>query len=167
MLGRALGYKGPLITACSFSYYYCCCYYYSLSFQGNGGSTLHALQQLNDIYGKSLGRLRVILIHAGISYFSFLNVKNDLLLLLLLLCLLLASHFTFSVWFYLFTPVWAAVTVSIFHFYTKSKTQNGNITKSPNKISVMHFHPYLWLYEFEVRAFKWKCLVWLFHCKLQ
>ncbi|XP_076736899.1 fucose-1-phosphate guanylyltransferase isoform X1 [Maylandia zebra] len=32
---------------------------------GNGGSTLHALQQLNDIYGKSLGRLRVILIHAG------------------------------------------------------------------------------------------------------
>ncbi|XP_039908865.1 fucose-1-phosphate guanylyltransferase isoform X1 [Simochromis diagramma] len=32
---------------------------------GNGGSTLYALQQLNDIYGKSLGRLRVILIHAG------------------------------------------------------------------------------------------------------
>nr|XP_040041243.1 fucose-1-phosphate guanylyltransferase [Gasterosteus aculeatus aculeatus] len=32
---------------------------------GNGGSTLYALQQLNDIYGKSLERLRVILIHAG------------------------------------------------------------------------------------------------------
>ncbi|KAF3691009.1 Serine/threonine-protein kinase TNNI3K [Channa argus] len=32
---------------------------------GNGGSTLYALQQLNDIYGKALGRLRVILIHAG------------------------------------------------------------------------------------------------------
>ncbi|XP_003439856.1 fucose-1-phosphate guanylyltransferase [Oreochromis niloticus] len=32
---------------------------------GNGGSTLYALQQLNDIYGKSLGKLRVILIHAG------------------------------------------------------------------------------------------------------
>ncbi|CAK6955342.1 fucose-1-phosphate guanylyltransferase [Scomber scombrus] len=32
---------------------------------GNGGSTLYALQQLMDIYGKSLGRLRVILIHAG------------------------------------------------------------------------------------------------------
>lgn len=35
-------------------------------FQGNGGSTLYALQQLNDIYGKSLERLRVILIHAGL-----------------------------------------------------------------------------------------------------
>uniref|UniRef100_A0A3Q1EQJ1 Fucose-1-phosphate guanylyltransferase n=1 Tax=Acanthochromis polyacanthus TaxID=80966 RepID=A0A3Q1EQJ1_9TELE len=32
---------------------------------GNGGSTLYALQQLNDIYGKCLSRLRVILIHAG------------------------------------------------------------------------------------------------------
>ncbi|XP_076583404.1 fucose-1-phosphate guanylyltransferase [Chaetodon auriga] len=32
---------------------------------GNGGSTLCALQQLTDIYGKSLSRLRVILIHAG------------------------------------------------------------------------------------------------------
>ncbi|XP_038572026.1 fucose-1-phosphate guanylyltransferase-like [Micropterus salmoides] len=32
---------------------------------GNGGSTLYALQQLSDIYGKTLGRLRVILIHAG------------------------------------------------------------------------------------------------------
>ncbi|XP_035509879.1 fucose-1-phosphate guanylyltransferase [Morone saxatilis] len=32
---------------------------------GNGGSTLYALQQLNDIYGKTLSRLRVILIHAG------------------------------------------------------------------------------------------------------
>lgn len=32
---------------------------------GNGGSTLYALQQLNDIYGESLSRLRVILIHAG------------------------------------------------------------------------------------------------------
>ncbi|XP_054458477.1 fucose-1-phosphate guanylyltransferase [Anoplopoma fimbria] len=32
---------------------------------GNGGSTLYALQQLNEIYGKTLGKLRVILIHAG------------------------------------------------------------------------------------------------------
>ncbi|KAM4740099.1 fucose-1-phosphate guanylyltransferase [Anableps anableps] len=32
---------------------------------GNGGSTLHALQQLNDIYGKALSNMRVILIHAG------------------------------------------------------------------------------------------------------
>ncbi|KAM4549199.1 fucose-1-phosphate guanylyltransferase [Odontesthes bonariensis] len=32
---------------------------------GNGGSTLNALQQLNDIYGKALSRMRVILIHAG------------------------------------------------------------------------------------------------------
>ncbi|XP_029355337.1 fucose-1-phosphate guanylyltransferase isoform X2 [Echeneis naucrates] len=32
---------------------------------GNGGSTLYALQQLDDIYGKALGQLRVILIHAG------------------------------------------------------------------------------------------------------
>ncbi|KAM3876071.1 fucose-1-phosphate guanylyltransferase [Diretmus argenteus] len=32
---------------------------------GNGGSTLYALQRLNDIYGKALGRFRVILIHAG------------------------------------------------------------------------------------------------------
>lgn len=32
---------------------------------GNGGSTLHALQQLSDIYEKTLSRLRVILIHAG------------------------------------------------------------------------------------------------------
>lgn len=32
---------------------------------GNGGSTLYALQQLSDIYGTSLGRLKVILIHAG------------------------------------------------------------------------------------------------------
>ncbi|KAK5870149.1 hypothetical protein PBY51_024806 [Eleginops maclovinus] len=32
---------------------------------GNGGSTLYALQQLKDIYGKNLCRLRVILIHAG------------------------------------------------------------------------------------------------------
>ncbi|XP_061540363.1 fucose-1-phosphate guanylyltransferase [Phycodurus eques] len=32
---------------------------------GNGGSTLHALQQLSDIYGPTLCRLRVILIHAG------------------------------------------------------------------------------------------------------
>ncbi|XP_072245772.1 fucose-1-phosphate guanylyltransferase [Leuresthes tenuis] len=32
---------------------------------GNGGSTLYALQQLNDIYGKSISRMRVILIHAG------------------------------------------------------------------------------------------------------
>ncbi|XP_056234896.1 serine/threonine-protein kinase TNNI3K isoform X1 [Seriola aureovittata] len=32
---------------------------------GNGGSTLCALQQLDDIYGKALGRQRVILIHAG------------------------------------------------------------------------------------------------------
>ncbi|XP_039984086.1 fucose-1-phosphate guanylyltransferase [Xiphias gladius] len=32
---------------------------------GNGGSTLYALQELDDIYGKDLGRLRVILIHAG------------------------------------------------------------------------------------------------------
>ncbi|XP_059196611.1 serine/threonine-protein kinase TNNI3K isoform X2 [Centropristis striata] len=32
---------------------------------GNGGSTLYALQQLNDVYGKAVGRLRVILIHAG------------------------------------------------------------------------------------------------------
>ncbi|XP_029003628.1 fucose-1-phosphate guanylyltransferase [Betta splendens] len=32
---------------------------------GNGGSTLYTLQQLNDIYGKTLGKLRIILIHAG------------------------------------------------------------------------------------------------------
>ncbi|XP_017262860.1 fucose-1-phosphate guanylyltransferase [Kryptolebias marmoratus] len=32
---------------------------------GNGGSTLYALQQLEDIYGNSLSGLRVILIHAG------------------------------------------------------------------------------------------------------
>ncbi|XP_034387648.1 serine/threonine-protein kinase TNNI3K isoform X1 [Cyclopterus lumpus] len=32
---------------------------------GNGGSTLYALQQLDDIYGKALGGLRVLLIHAG------------------------------------------------------------------------------------------------------
>ncbi|XP_033936832.1 fucose-1-phosphate guanylyltransferase [Pseudochaenichthys georgianus] len=32
---------------------------------GNGGSTLYALQQLNEVYGKTLCRLRVILIHAG------------------------------------------------------------------------------------------------------
>ncbi|XP_037625326.1 fucose-1-phosphate guanylyltransferase [Sebastes umbrosus] len=32
---------------------------------GNGGSTLFALQQLSDIYGEALSRLRVILIHAG------------------------------------------------------------------------------------------------------
>ncbi|KAM8873888.1 fucose-1-phosphate guanylyltransferase [Spinachia spinachia] len=32
---------------------------------GNGGSTLYALQQLSDIYGKVLESLRVILIHAG------------------------------------------------------------------------------------------------------
>ncbi|XP_041861495.1 fucose-1-phosphate guanylyltransferase [Melanotaenia boesemani] len=32
---------------------------------GNGGSTLYALQQLNDIYGKALNTMRVILIHAG------------------------------------------------------------------------------------------------------
>ncbi|XP_041647420.1 fucose-1-phosphate guanylyltransferase [Cheilinus undulatus] len=32
---------------------------------GNGGSTLYALQQLNDLYGKTLSTLRIILIHAG------------------------------------------------------------------------------------------------------
>uniref|UniRef100_A0A3P9INQ5 Fucose-1-phosphate guanylyltransferase n=1 Tax=Oryzias latipes TaxID=8090 RepID=A0A3P9INQ5_ORYLA len=32
---------------------------------GNGGSTLHALQQLKSVYGEALSRLRVILIHAG------------------------------------------------------------------------------------------------------
>nr|XP_019936510.1 PREDICTED: fucose-1-phosphate guanylyltransferase [Paralichthys olivaceus] len=32
---------------------------------GNGGSTLYALQQLDDLYGKALSRMRVILIHAG------------------------------------------------------------------------------------------------------
>ncbi|XP_026160692.1 fucose-1-phosphate guanylyltransferase [Mastacembelus armatus] len=32
---------------------------------GNGGSTLYTLQQLHDMYGKALCRLRVILIHAG------------------------------------------------------------------------------------------------------
>ncbi|XP_005795797.1 fucose-1-phosphate guanylyltransferase [Xiphophorus maculatus] len=32
---------------------------------GNGGSTLYALQQLNDIYGKALSNMRIILIHAG------------------------------------------------------------------------------------------------------
>ncbi|XP_029285925.1 fucose-1-phosphate guanylyltransferase [Cottoperca gobio] len=32
---------------------------------GNGGSTLYALQQLKDIFGKALCRLRVILVHAG------------------------------------------------------------------------------------------------------
>ncbi|XP_068447437.1 serine/threonine-protein kinase TNNI3K isoform X1 [Clinocottus analis] len=32
---------------------------------GNGGSTLYALQQLDAIYGKALGSLRVLLIHAG------------------------------------------------------------------------------------------------------
>ncbi|KAM4629428.1 fucose-1-phosphate guanylyltransferase [Polymixia lowei] len=32
---------------------------------GNGGSTLYALERLDNIYGKALGRFRVILIHAG------------------------------------------------------------------------------------------------------
>lgn len=32
---------------------------------GNGGSTLHTLKQLEEIYGKALSRFRVILIHAG------------------------------------------------------------------------------------------------------
>ncbi|XP_054645697.1 fucose-1-phosphate guanylyltransferase [Dunckerocampus dactyliophorus] len=32
---------------------------------GNGGSTLYALQQLSDIYGKALCKMRVLLIHAG------------------------------------------------------------------------------------------------------
>ncbi|XP_053286836.1 fucose-1-phosphate guanylyltransferase [Pleuronectes platessa] len=32
---------------------------------GNGGSTLYALQQLDDLYGKALSTMRVILIHAG------------------------------------------------------------------------------------------------------
>uniref|UniRef100_A0A3Q4A8H1 GDP-fucose pyrophosphorylase domain-containing protein n=1 Tax=Mola mola TaxID=94237 RepID=A0A3Q4A8H1_MOLML len=32
---------------------------------GNGGSTLYALQQLNEVYGKTLSKLRIILIHAG------------------------------------------------------------------------------------------------------
>nr|XP_057930481.1 fucose-1-phosphate guanylyltransferase isoform X2 [Doryrhamphus excisus] len=32
---------------------------------GNGGSTLHALQKLSDIYGKALCKMRVLLIHAG------------------------------------------------------------------------------------------------------
>ncbi|XP_058494434.1 fucose-1-phosphate guanylyltransferase [Solea solea] len=32
---------------------------------GNGGSTLYALQQLDSMYGKALGKMRVILIHAG------------------------------------------------------------------------------------------------------
>ncbi|XP_038125619.1 fucose-1-phosphate guanylyltransferase [Cyprinodon tularosa] len=32
---------------------------------GNGGSTLCALKQLNDIYGKTLSNLRILLIHAG------------------------------------------------------------------------------------------------------
>lgn len=35
---------------------------------GNGGSTLYALQQLSEIYGKALGGMRVILIHAGLSF---------------------------------------------------------------------------------------------------
>lgn len=33
---------------------------------GNGGSTLYALQHLNDIYGDALSNLRVLLIHAGL-----------------------------------------------------------------------------------------------------
>ncbi|KAM9384098.1 fucose-1-phosphate guanylyltransferase isoform 3-T3 [Pholidichthys leucotaenia] len=32
---------------------------------GNGGSTLYALQQLSDIFGKTLDKLKIILIHAG------------------------------------------------------------------------------------------------------
>ncbi|XP_068599161.1 fucose-1-phosphate guanylyltransferase [Brachionichthys hirsutus] len=32
---------------------------------GNGGSTLYALQWLNEIYGAAFGKLRVIIIHAG------------------------------------------------------------------------------------------------------
>ncbi|XP_051964663.1 fucose-1-phosphate guanylyltransferase-like [Xyrauchen texanus] len=32
---------------------------------GNGGSTLHSLQRLNDKYGKSLSGFKIILIHAG------------------------------------------------------------------------------------------------------
>lgn len=32
---------------------------------GNGGSTLYALKQLNDVYGKALSTWRIILIHAG------------------------------------------------------------------------------------------------------
>lgn len=29
---------------------------------------MYALQQLNDVYGKSLGKMRVILIHAGLTF---------------------------------------------------------------------------------------------------
>ncbi|XP_068176024.1 fucose-1-phosphate guanylyltransferase isoform X2 [Antennarius striatus] len=36
-----------------------------LCLQGNGGSTLYALQRLQDIYGKAFSTLRVIIIHAG------------------------------------------------------------------------------------------------------
>uniref|UniRef100_A0A4W5MNQ5 Uncharacterized protein n=1 Tax=Hucho hucho TaxID=62062 RepID=A0A4W5MNQ5_9TELE len=32
----------------------------------NGGTTLHSLQQLEDIYGKALGGYKVLLIHVGI-----------------------------------------------------------------------------------------------------
>lgn len=45
----------------------------TLSRIGNGGSTLYALQQLKDIYGEALGKLRVLLIHAGTQ--SFLVAK--------------------------------------------------------------------------------------------
>lgn len=54
------------------------CYYFTdmtLCFQGNGGSTLYALQQLNDIFGKTLGELRVILIHAGLTFQNCLLPK--------------------------------------------------------------------------------------------
>lgn len=43
----------------------------SLSSVGNGGSTLYALQQLNDTYGEALSTLRVLLIHAGLNLLSY------------------------------------------------------------------------------------------------
>lgn len=43
---------------------------WSVSSVGNGGSTLHALQQLQDAYGEALSKLRVLLIHAGLKLLS-------------------------------------------------------------------------------------------------
>lgn len=45
--------------------------HWSLFSIGNGGSTLYALQQLNDAYGEALSRLRVLLIHAGLTLLSY------------------------------------------------------------------------------------------------
>lgn len=44
---------------------------WSVSSAGNGGSTLYALQQLQDTYGGALSKLKVLLIHAGLRLLSY------------------------------------------------------------------------------------------------